>query len=110
MISFFLQPLKQLGEYIYFNGPSKLGFWNGISKSEACAELTRVPNEIWKKEFDACDDLLYRDFKAYCIGAGIITGVIFLWKGLDALIWSCTIRKMIHHQESKYTLEKNKEI
>lgn len=93
---FFLQSLKEFGEYIYFNGPSKLGFWNGISKSEACAELTRVPSDVWIKQSQACEDLLFRDFQAYCIGAGIVTGGIFLWKGLDALIWSCTLRKFVH--------------
>jgi hypothetical protein len=46
-----LLPLRTVAEYIYFNGPSRFGFWNGIDKEEACAELTRVPSTVWMKQY-----------------------------------------------------------
>jgi hypothetical protein len=94
-------PLQQVAEYVYFNGPSRFGFWNGIEKEEACAELTRVPSTVWTKQFEACSDLLQKDFRAFCIGAGIVSGAIILWKSLDAIIWTCTMKKIFREKEKQ---------
>jgi hypothetical protein len=91
-------PILQVAEYIYFNGPSRFGFWNGIAKEEACAELTRVPSTVWIRQYDACSELLSKDFRAFCIGAGLVSGAVILWKSLDALIWTCTVKNFFREK------------
>lgn len=90
-------PLVTGAKWVYFNGPSKLGLWHGASQHEACATLTRVDADVWKREEDACEQLLARDFRAACIGVGLITGLLVVWKALDACMLSCAFRQLRKH-------------
>jgi hypothetical protein len=72
---------------VYYNGPSRLGFWNGKDSADACSEITRVPAEVWKIQNEACQALLGKDFTAFCIGAGLFCSSIFLWKYSEVLMW-----------------------
>ena len=87
-------PLVDGAKWVYFNGPSKLGFWHGASSHEACATLTRVDSDVWEREYEACDNLLARDFRAACIGVGLVACGIVVWKALDACMWSCALRQL----------------
>ena len=60
--------------------------WHGISQSEMCATLTRVPSDVWHKQPDACKDLLDRDFVAGSIGVSIVGAALLIWKSLDICI------------------------
>ncbi len=73
--------------YVYFNGPSKMGFWNGREIEEACSELTRVPASVWLAQKEACESLLMKDFRAFCIGCGLVGGCLTVWKCMDVLAW-----------------------
>lgn len=87
-------PIVDGAKWIYFNGPSKLGLWHGTAPQEACATLTRVPSDIWEREENACNELLARDFRAACIGVGLIGAFVVLWKSVDACMWSCALRQL----------------
>lgn len=92
-------PLSDGARWVYFNGPSKLGFWHGTSAHEACATLTRVDSDVWERESAACDELLSKDFRAACIGVALIGGGLFVWKLMDACVWSCALRQLRAHKE-----------
>ena len=87
-------PLVDGAKWVYFNGPSKLGFWHGTSPHEACASLTRVDSDVWERESQACDNLLARDFRAACIGFGLVVSAVVAWKAMDACTWSCALRQL----------------
>ena len=87
-------PLVDGAKWVYFNGPSKLGFWHGTSPHEACASLTRVESDVWERESQACDNLLARDFRAACIGFGLVVSAVVAWKAMDACMWSCALRQL----------------
>lgn len=85
----FIFPLK----FIYYNGPSRLGFWNGKDSADACSEITRVPAEIWRVQDQACTNLLGKDFTAFCIGLGLLCGSVFLCKYTEVLMWRAILHK-----------------
>ncbi len=87
-------PLVAGAKWVYFNGPSKFGFWHGTSPHEACATLTRVDSNVWERESEACDNLLARDFRAACIGVGMVVSGLVVWKLMDACMWSCALRQL----------------
>ncbi len=90
MLRWLLAPI----EYAYFNGPSRLGLWNGVAHADACSELTRVPSSVWVQQQAACDELLHRDFRAFLIGCSLIGSAVVAWKALDACVWSCALRRL----------------
>lgn len=83
-----------LFQYIYFHGPKKFGFWNGIDSVDACSEITKVPSKVWSQQLEACNDLLMRDYEAYMIGVGLVTSGLFLWKLTDFLMLQYTFRSI----------------
>jgi len=87
-------PAVDGAKWVYFNGPSKLGFWHGTSPHEACATLTRVDAEVWQRETEACNQLLARDFRAACIGVGLVCLAVVGFKTMDAFMWSCALRQL----------------
>jgi len=87
-------PVVDGAKWVYFNGPSKFGFWHGASPHEACATLTRVDSDVWEREHEACENLLARDFRAACIGVGLVACGIVVWKAMDACMWSCALRQL----------------
>jgi hypothetical protein len=89
---FLIFPFK----FIYYHGPSRLGFWNGRDASDACSEITRVPAEVWKVQHEACQALLGKDFTAFCIGLGLLCTSVGLWKYSEVLMWRAILdRKKI---------------
>lgn len=86
-------PIVNSFRFVYFNGPARLGFWHGVSAEEACAQMTRVPSNVWERESDACENLLSKDFRAMCIGVGLLGGVMFTWKLLDVWVWMCAFQQ-----------------
>jgi hypothetical protein len=79
--------------YIYFHGPSRLGFWNGKDFQDACSEITRVPAEVWKIQHEACETLLNKDFRAFCIGVGLLLSTVALFKYSEVLMWRAILHK-----------------
>ena len=92
--SWLVAPIVNTFRFVYFNGPARLGFWHGVSAEEACAQMTRVPSTVWERESDACENLLSKDFRAMCIGAGIVCGALCTWKLLDVWIWMCALQRI----------------
>jgi hypothetical protein len=84
-------------KYIYFNGPSKMGFWNGKDMEDACSELTRIPATVWHHQREACEALLAKDFRAFCIGSFLIVGAVSAWKALDY----CTLKLVLNSKSIK---------
>ena len=67
---FLIGPLKRL----YFNGPdlhsfgiSSIGFWNGLTNPEICAQITTISERHWDKYEDLCNDRIQRQFMAFVI-------------------------------------------
>ena len=79
--------------FIYFNGPARLGFWNGKDPQDACSEITRVPAEVWKIQHEACRALLGKDFTAFCIGLGLCASAITLYKYSEVLVWRAILHR-----------------
>ena len=92
--SWIWDPIVNATRFVYFNGPSKLGFWHGVSPDEACAHMTRVPSDVWQRETGACETLLAKDFQAVSIGCALVGGVLVVWKLLDVCMWSCAFRQL----------------
>jgi hypothetical protein len=87
--SILIFPLK----FIYYNGPSRLGFWNGKDSADACSEITRVPAEVWRIQDQACTNLLGKDFTAFCIGLSLLCSGVFLCKYTEVLMWRAILYK-----------------
>jgi len=65
-----VQPLHRL----YFHGPDfksfgmlSVGFWNGVSKSEICAQLTTIQQQHWLEHEDLCEKRIERQFLAFVV-------------------------------------------
>jgi hypothetical protein len=70
-----------------------MGFWNGKDMEDACSELTRVPATIWHQQREACEALLAKDFRAFCIGSALVVGAISAWKTMDYFTLRLILRK-----------------
>ena len=58
-----LNPLKKL----YFNGPYKIGFWQGLPNEDICSVITKTSSDIWRQVPDKCTQILRRNFESFHI-------------------------------------------
>ncbi len=65
-----INPLKRL----YFNGPDlksfgivSIGFWNGLTNAEICAQLTTISERHWHENQGLCDNRIHRQFMAFVV-------------------------------------------
>jgi len=68
-----------LVKYVYINGPTWLGSWEGQSLFDICSGLTRVDANHWTHIPEACADLINRKVKANVIGVSIVSGFVLTW-------------------------------
>jgi hypothetical protein len=56
--------------YVLFRaGPSihGVGFWQGKSDSEVCAEMTNTRGQFWTENSSECQDLIHKRFRSFHI-------------------------------------------
>jgi len=90
------KPAEYATKQLYFNGPSKFGFWQGLSAPEICERLTRVGADLWNQNPRECETLISRDFHAFYITINSISLFLLFWRsidiGLNAAISCCSRR------------------
>lgn len=66
--------------YLYLNGPSIFGFWEGRSIESVCSALTSVDIEVWRLLPASCEALVERKvraievFGAYTLAVWLVVG------------------------------------
>lgn len=76
--------------FVYVNGPSWLGSWEGQSEADICSGLTHVDAKHWTdgRGAEACDGLLDRKVRATVIGIGALSAAIVACSGVHAAVQS----------------------
>jgi hypothetical protein len=64
------EPLRRL----YFDGPDlksfgiiNIGFWNGMTHAEICAQLTTISEHHWLEHRGLCDSRIERQFSSFVV-------------------------------------------
>lgn len=85
----FVKPLRRL----YFNGPDlksfgfiSIGFWNGLTYPEICAQLTTISERHWLQHPELCDIRIERQFLAFVVMAEFILYLIVVGYGIKRLV------------------------
>ena len=89
------KPAEYFIKQLYLFGPAKLGFWQGISAPEMCAQLTKVNSELWKANLGECETLISRDFHAFYITISSATLLLLFWRFIDIGLMTCCSRRSI---------------
>lgn len=74
--------------FVYVNGPSWLGSWEGQATSDICSGLTHVDARHWAAASgsEACTDLLDRKVRASVIGVTVVGSVALAWSAIQTLV------------------------
>jgi hypothetical protein len=73
--------IESLVRYIFVNGPSWLGSWEGQSVADICSGLTKIDASHWQYLTSPCEQLIDRKVHATIVGLSTV--------GLAALAWHC---------------------
>jgi len=71
--------IESLSRYLYINGPTWLGSWEGQSLHDICSSITHVDSKHFAVVPQACIDLINRKVKAGLIGATVVVASITFW-------------------------------
>jgi hypothetical protein len=70
--------------FVFVNGPTWLGFYEGQNEHDICSSLTKVDAVHWSQMQTACTTLIDRKVKATLVGLGAIASIVFAWTSLQA--------------------------
>ena len=79
----FVNPLRTL----YLNGTTILGFWNGQSALQICAQVTHQSELFWQQHPQDCNVIVEQRFSAALSTVQILIYFTFLWLTFSAA-WS----------------------
>jgi hypothetical protein len=79
----FVNPLRTL----YLNGTTILGFWNGQSPLQICAQVTQQSELFWQQHPHDCNVIVEQRFSAALSTVHILVYFAFLWLTFSAA-WS----------------------
>ncbi len=82
--SYKLKQISSVFKYIFVNGPTWLGSWEGQSISDICSGLTRVNALHWDLDTKACEDLVDRKVHSSLIGASVVFAGIMAYTSMQA--------------------------
>ena len=78
------QRTQSFVKYVFVNGPSWLGSYEGLSEMDICSSLTKVDAVHWQAMHEACQSLIDRKVRAGLIGVGVLLGFATLWTSMQA--------------------------
>jgi hypothetical protein len=93
---FLFKPAEYIIKQLYFYGPAKFGFWQGITAPEMCAQLTKVRTDLWKSNLEECETLISRDFHAFYISISSATLLLLFWRSIDIGLSACCSRRIVY--------------
>ena len=87
------QPLKRL----YLLGPSVLGlgFWEGQSTEDICAQLSTAPSSFWVAHLDECQALIDRHLRSFVVMAEVGGYAVLGYRLFSSWLWHWTIVRPI---------------
>lgn len=87
-----INPLKRL----YFNGPDlksfgivSIGFWNGLTNAEICAQLTTISERHWHENQELCDNRIHRQFMAFVVIVEFLIYIVAIFYFVKRLLAYC---------------------
>lgn len=76
--------LYYLIRFVYVNGPTWLGLYEGQNEHDICSSLTKVDAEHWTKMQTACTNLIDRKVRSTLVGLGAIASLLMAWTSIQA--------------------------